>query len=96
MEGVVFKYFENYDFVILKWILENKVGILFIIKRFFLELKKYVGGCVMVIDVDRLILFLGGSCGFIKVKIEFIEDFGIFLEMVVVIVKEELEDFDYY
>lgn len=32
-EGVAFKHPENYDLATLKWILENKTGISFIIKR---------------------------------------------------------------
>ena len=32
-EGVAFKHPENYDLATLKWILENKAGISFIIKR---------------------------------------------------------------
>nr|2D9B_A Chain A, General transcription factor II-I [Homo sapiens] len=43
-EGVAFKHPENYDLATLKWILENKAGISFIIKRPFLEPKKHVGG----------------------------------------------------
>nr|AIW68596.1 GTF2I-RARA fusion protein [Homo sapiens] len=41
-EGVAFKHPENYDLATLKWILENKAGISFIIKRPFLEPKKHV------------------------------------------------------
>ncbi|KAM7147157.1 general transcription factor II-I isoform 7-T7 [Molossus nigricans] len=42
-EGVAFKHPENYDLATLKWILENKAGISFIIKRPFLEPKKHLG-----------------------------------------------------
>uniref|UniRef100_A0A2K5LML1 Ral transcription factor IIi n=1 Tax=Cercocebus atys TaxID=9531 RepID=A0A2K5LML1_CERAT len=86
----------NCDLATLKWILENKAGISFIIKRPFLEPKKHLGGRVMVTDADRSILSPGGSCGPIKVKTEPTEDSGISLEMAAVTVKEESEDPDYY
>ncbi|XP_010617349.1 general transcription factor II-I isoform X9 [Fukomys damarensis] len=95
-EGVTFKHPENYDLATLKWILENKAGISFIIKRPFLEPKKHLGGRVMVTDSERSILSPGGSCGPIKVKTEPTEDSGISLEMAAVTVKEESEDPDYY
>uniref|UniRef100_A0A2R8MPS7 General transcription factor II-I n=2 Tax=Callithrix jacchus TaxID=9483 RepID=A0A2R8MPS7_CALJA len=95
-EGVAFKHPENYDLATLKWILENKAGISFIIKRPFLEPKKHLGGRVMLTDADRSILSPGGSCGPIKVKTEPTEDSGISLEMAAVTVKEESEDPDYY
>ncbi|CAH7251245.1 Gtf2i [Phodopus roborovskii] len=41
-EGVAFKHPEHYDLATLKWILENKAGISFIIKRPFLEPKKHL------------------------------------------------------
>ncbi|XP_048225442.1 general transcription factor II-I isoform X3 [Perognathus longimembris pacificus] len=95
-EGVAFQHPENYDLATLKWILENKAGISFIIKRPFLEPKKHLGGRVMVPDAERSILSPGGSCGPIKVKMEPTEDSGISLEMAAVTVKEESEDPDYY
>uniref|UniRef100_A0A8D0Q0H0 General transcription factor II-I n=4 Tax=Sus scrofa TaxID=9823 RepID=A0A8D0Q0H0_PIG len=95
-EGVAFKHPENYDLATLKWILENKAGISFIIKRPFLEPKKHLGGRVMVTDTERSMLSPGGSCGPIKVKTEPTEDSGISLEMAAVTVKEESEDPDYY
>ncbi|XP_023511267.1 general transcription factor II-I isoform X4 [Equus asinus] len=95
-EGVAFKHPENYDLATLKWILENKAGISFIIKRPFLEPKKHLGGRVMVTDAERSMLSPGGSCGPIKVKTEPTEDSGISLEMAAVTVKEESEDPDYY
>ncbi|XP_055993684.1 general transcription factor II-I isoform X7 [Sorex fumeus] len=95
-EGVTFKHPENYDLATLKWILENKTGISFIIKRPFLEPKKHLGGRVMVPDAERSMLSAGGSCGPIKVKTEPTEDSGISLEMAAVTVKEESEDPDYY
>ncbi|XP_036897645.1 general transcription factor II-I-like isoform X5 [Sturnira hondurensis] len=95
-EGVAFKHPENYDLATLKWILENKAGISFIIKRPFLEPKKHLGGRVMVTDGERSMLSASGSCGSIKVKTEPTEDSGISLEMAAVTVKEESEDPDYY
>ncbi|XP_028725959.1 general transcription factor II-I isoform X16 [Peromyscus maniculatus bairdii] len=95
-EGVAFKHPEHYDLATLKWILENKAGISFIIKRPFLEPKKHLGGRVMASDPERTILSPGGSCGPIKVKTEPTEDSGISLEMAAVTVKEESEDPDYY
>ncbi|XP_023570238.1 general transcription factor II-I isoform X2 [Octodon degus] len=95
-EGVAFKHPENYDLATLKWILENKAGISFIIKRPFLEPKKHLGGRAMVTDTERSILSPSGSCGPIKVKTEPTEDSGISLEMAAVTVKEESEDPDYY
>ncbi|XP_065780869.1 general transcription factor II-I isoform X1 [Muntiacus reevesi] len=95
-EGVAFKHPENYDLATLKWILENKAGISFIIKRPFLEPKKHLGGRVMVTDAERSMLSPSGSCGPVKVKTEPTEDSGISLEMAAVTVKEESEDPDYY
>ncbi|XP_060238228.1 general transcription factor II-I isoform X8 [Meriones unguiculatus] len=73
-EGVAFKHPEHYDLATLKWILENKAGISFIIKRPFLEPKKHLGGRVMAADAERPLLSPGGSCGPIKVKTEPTED----------------------
>uniref|UniRef100_A0A674JKM1 General transcription factor II-I n=1 Tax=Terrapene triunguis TaxID=2587831 RepID=A0A674JKM1_9SAUR len=42
-EGLAFKHPANYDVTTLKWILENKSGISFVIKRPFLEPKKHLG-----------------------------------------------------
>ncbi|XP_013206097.1 general transcription factor II-I isoform X11 [Microtus ochrogaster] len=73
-EGIAFKHPEHYDLATLKWILENKAGISFIIKRPFLEPKKLLGGRMMASDTERTILSPGGSCGPIKVKTEPTED----------------------
>ncbi|XP_040587353.1 general transcription factor II-I isoform X10 [Mesocricetus auratus] len=73
-EGVAFKHPEHYDLATLKWILENKAGISFIIKRPFLEPKKHLGGRVMASETERTILSPSGSCGPIKVKTEPTED----------------------
>uniref|UniRef100_Q9ESZ8-5 Isoform 5 of General transcription factor II-I n=1 Tax=Mus musculus TaxID=10090 RepID=Q9ESZ8-5 len=95
-EGVAFKHPEHYDLATLKWILENKAGISFIIKRPFLEPKKHLGGRVLAAEAERSMLSPSGSCGPIKVKTEPTEDSGISLEMAAVTVKEESEDPDYY
>ncbi|XP_060115626.1 general transcription factor II-I-like [Heteronotia binoei] len=42
-EGLSFKHPSSYDATVLKWILENKSGISFVIKRPFLEPKKHLG-----------------------------------------------------
>ncbi|XP_038614833.1 general transcription factor II-I isoform X2 [Tachyglossus aculeatus] len=94
-EGVTFKHPANYDASTLKWILENKSGISFIIKRPFLEPKKQLGGRVTGPDSERSIIAPGGSCA-VKVKTEPAEDSGLSLEMAAVTVKEESEDPDYY
>ncbi|XP_054857128.1 general transcription factor II-I isoform X8 [Eublepharis macularius] len=89
-EGLAFKHPGSYDATTLKWILENKSGISFIIKRPFLEPKKQLGPRMG--DASHTITSPGGSCPPIQVKTEPSEDSG--LEMVTV--KEESEDPDYY
>ncbi|NXF68374.1 GTF2I factor, partial [Ciccaba nigrolineata] len=93
-EGLAFKHPANYDVSTLKWILENKSGISFIIKRPFLEPKKHLGAHMT--DPSHSILPPGGSCPPIQVKTEPNEDSGISLEMATVTVKEESDDPDYY
>ncbi|XP_077168482.1 general transcription factor II-I isoform X6 [Paroedura picta] len=89
-EGLAFKHPASYDATTLKWILENKSGISFIIKRPFLEPKKHLGPRLG--DASHTITSPSGSCIPIQVKTEPSEDSG--LEMVTV--KEESEDPDYY
>ncbi|NXC43812.1 GTF2I factor, partial [Penelope pileata] len=93
-EGLAFKHPANYDVSTLKWILENKSGISFIIKRPFLEPKKHLGAHMT--DPSHSIVPPGGSCPHIQVKTEPSEDSGIALEMSTVTVKEESDDPDYY
>ncbi|KAM6048899.1 general transcription factor II-I isoform 4-T6 [Theristicus caerulescens] len=93
-EGLAFKHPSNYDVSTLKWILENKSGISFIIKRPFLEPKKHLGAHMT--DPSHSIIPPGGSCPPIQVKTEPNEDSGISLEMATVAVKEESDDPDYY
>ncbi|XP_060124346.1 general transcription factor II-I isoform X2 [Zootoca vivipara] len=89
-EGLAFKHPTNYDVTTLKWILENKSSISFVIKRPFLEPKKHLGP--RMTDSSHTVISPGGSCTAIQVKTEPSEDSG--LEMVTV--KEESEDPDYY
>ncbi|XP_061211442.1 general transcription factor II-I isoform X4 [Neopsephotus bourkii] len=93
-EGLAFKHPANYDVSTLKWILENKSGISFIIKRPFLEPKKHLGAAVT--DPSQSVIPPGGSCSPVKVKTEPNEDSGISLEISTVTVKEEPDDPDYY
>ncbi|XP_040506513.1 general transcription factor II-I isoform X4 [Gallus gallus] len=93
-EGLAFMHPANYDVSTLKWILEHKSGISFIIKRPFLEPKKHPGAHVT--DPSQSIIPPGGSCPPVQVKTEPSEDSGISLEMSTVTVKEEPEDPDYY
>uniref|UniRef100_A0A8C2T6I5 Ral transcription factor IIi n=1 Tax=Coturnix japonica TaxID=93934 RepID=A0A8C2T6I5_COTJA len=92
-EGLAFMHPANYDVSTLKWILENKSGISFIIKR--------------LMHLNGLFLLSRGfsyclcsvcfcSCSPVQVKTEPCEDSGISLEMSTVTVKEEPEDPDYY
>ncbi|NXL88334.1 GTF2I factor, partial [Alectura lathami] len=92
-KGLAFKHPAHYDASTLKWILENKSGISFIIKRPFLEPKKHLGAHVT--DSSHSVIPPGGSCP-IQVKMEPNEDSGVSLEMTTVTVKEESEDPDYY
>ncbi|NWX78558.1 GTF2I factor, partial [Alca torda] len=92
-EGLAFKHPANYDVSTLKWILENKSRISFIIKRPFLEPKKHLGAHMA--DPSHSVIPPGGSCP-IQVKTEPNEDSGISLEMTTGTVKEESDDPDYY
>ncbi|XP_062945658.1 general transcription factor II-I repeat domain-containing protein 2B isoform X2 [Cynocephalus volans] len=73
-EGVAFQHPENYDLVTLKWILENKAEISFVINRPFLGPESQLGGHVMVTDAERSIILPNESCGPINVKTEPVED----------------------
>ncbi|XP_053130856.1 general transcription factor II-I isoform X4 [Hemicordylus capensis] len=72
-EGLAFKHPTNYDATTLKWILENKSGISFVIKRPFLEPKKHLGP--RMTDTSHTITSSSGSCP-IQVKTEPSEDSG--------------------
>ncbi|XP_053941377.1 general transcription factor II-I [Cuculus canorus] len=93
-EGLEFKHPANYNVSTLEWILENKSGISFIIKRPFLEPKKHLGAHMT--DPSHSIIPPGGSCPPIQVKTEPNEDSGISLEVTTVTVKKESDDPDYY
>ncbi|XP_032563718.1 general transcription factor II-I isoform X18 [Chiroxiphia lanceolata] len=93
-KGLAFKNPANYDVSTLKWILENKSGISFIIKRPFLEPEEHIGAHMT--DASHSVIPLGGSCPPIKVKMEPSGDSGISLEMATVPVKGESDDPDYH
>ncbi|XP_033924629.1 general transcription factor II-I isoform X2 [Melopsittacus undulatus] len=92
--GLPFKHPANYDVSTLKWILEHKSRISFIIKRPFLEPKKHLGAAVT--DPSQSVIPPGGSFTPVKVKTEPNEDSEISPEMSKVTVKEEPDDSDYY
>ncbi|XP_014652028.1 PREDICTED: general transcription factor II-I repeat domain-containing protein 2 isoform X1 [Ceratotherium simum simum] len=95
-EGVAFQHPENYDLATLKWILENKAGISFIINRPFLGPGNQLGGPVVVTDAERSMTSPSESCGPISVKTEPMEDSGISVEASAVSVKKESDDPNYY
>ncbi|XP_035876739.1 general transcription factor II-I repeat domain-containing protein 2B isoform X3 [Phyllostomus discolor] len=95
-EGVAFQHPENYDLVTLKWILENKAGISFIINRPFLGPADQRGGLGAVTDAERSGPSPSESCGPVHVKTEPMEDSGIPLKAAAVSVKKESEDPNYY
>uniref|UniRef100_A0A8I3VW15 General transcription factor II-I repeat domain-containing protein 2B n=1 Tax=Callithrix jacchus TaxID=9483 RepID=A0A8I3VW15_CALJA len=55
-EGVAFQHPENYDLATLKWILENKAGISFIINSWCVSFYFCTGGREMVTDAERSIV----------------------------------------
>ncbi|XP_058424917.1 general transcription factor II-I repeat domain-containing protein 2 isoform X2 [Diceros bicornis minor] len=95
-EGVAFQHPENYDLATLKWILENKAGISFIINRPFLGPGNQLGEPVVVTDAKRSMTSPSESCGPISVKTEPMEDSGISVEASAVSVKKESDDPNYY
>ncbi|XP_012597643.2 general transcription factor II-I repeat domain-containing protein 2B isoform X1 [Microcebus murinus] len=95
-EGVAFQHPENYDLATLKWILENKAGISFIINRPFLVPESQLGGPATGTDAERSVVSPSESCGPINVKTEPMEDSGISLKAAAVSVKKESEDPNYY
>ncbi|XP_057603550.1 general transcription factor II-I repeat domain-containing protein 2 isoform X2 [Hippopotamus amphibius kiboko] len=95
-EGVPFQHPENYDLATLKWILENKAGISFIINRPFLCPANQLCGPGVVTDAERSVTSPSESCAPISVKTEPMEDSGISLKAAVVSVKKESEDPNYY
>ncbi|XP_019777579.2 general transcription factor II-I repeat domain-containing protein 2 isoform X3 [Tursiops truncatus] len=95
-EGVPFQHPENYDLATLKWILENKAGISFLINRPFLSPVSQLGGPGLVTDAERSVTSPSESCAPISVKTEPMEDSGISPKATVMSVKEESEDPNYY
>ncbi|XP_054549573.1 general transcription factor II-I repeat domain-containing protein 2B isoform X2 [Talpa occidentalis] len=95
-EGVAFQHPENYDLATLKWILENKAGISFIINRPFLGPASPIGGPGMVKGAEGSVTSPSESGGPISVKTEPMEDSGVSLKVTAVSVKEESEDPNYY
>ncbi|KAM9058442.1 general transcription factor II-I repeat domain-containing protein 2 isoform 3-T3 [Megaptera novaeangliae] len=95
-EGVPFQHPENYDLATLKWILENKAGISFLINRPFLGPVNQLGGPGVVTDAERSVTSPSESCAPINVKTEPMEDSGISPKATVMSVKKESEDPNYY
>ncbi|XP_001494185.1 general transcription factor II-I repeat domain-containing protein 2 isoform X1 [Equus przewalskii] len=95
-EGVTFQHPENYDLATLKWILEKKAGISFVINRPFLGPANQLGGPVVVTDAERSMTSPSESCGSINVKTEPMEDSGISVKAAAVSVKKESDDPNYY
>ncbi|XP_067562052.1 general transcription factor II-I repeat domain-containing protein 2 isoform X3 [Pseudorca crassidens] len=73
-EGVPFQHPENYDLATLKWILENKAGISFLINRPFLGPVSQLGVPGLVTDAERSVTSPSESCAPISVKTEPMED----------------------
>nr|XP_030727814.1 general transcription factor II-I repeat domain-containing protein 2 isoform X2 [Globicephala melas] len=95
-EGVPFQHPENYDLATLKWILENKAGISFLINRPFLGPVSQLGVPGLVTDAERSVTSPSESCAPISVKTEPMEDSGISPKATVMSVKKESEDPNYY
>ncbi|XP_036682854.1 general transcription factor II-I repeat domain-containing protein 2 isoform X2 [Balaenoptera musculus] len=95
-EGVPFQHPENYDLATLKWILENKAGISFLINRPFLGPVNQLGGPGVVTDAERSVTSPSESCAPVNVKTEPMEDSGISPKATVMSVKKESEDPNYY
>ncbi|XP_032286838.1 general transcription factor II-I repeat domain-containing protein 2B isoform X5 [Phoca vitulina] len=95
-EGMAFQHPENYGLATLKWILENKAGISFVINRPFLGPASQLGGPVVAADAKRSVTSPSESCGPISVKTEPMEDTGMAVKEGAVSVKKESEDPNYY
>ncbi|XP_076416705.1 general transcription factor II-I repeat domain-containing protein 2 isoform X3 [Peromyscus maniculatus bairdii] len=94
-EGLAFQHPDNYSLATLRWILENKAGISFIINRPFLGAESQLGGLGMATGAQRLTLPPNDSCGPISVKTEPMEDSGTSPKAAAVLVKTESEDPNY-
>ncbi|XP_066130712.1 general transcription factor II-I repeat domain-containing protein 2 isoform X3 [Saccopteryx bilineata] len=108
-EGIAFQHPENYDLATLRWILENKEGISFIINRPFLGPANQRGGPRVATDAERSVSLPNESGGPVHVKTEPMEDSGAYtnasrsqylagipLKAASVSVKKESEDPNYY
>ncbi|XP_006889845.1 PREDICTED: general transcription factor II-I repeat domain-containing protein 2-like [Elephantulus edwardii] len=95
-EGVALKHPKNYSLTTLKWILENKAGISFVVNRPFREPRDPPGSHGMVTEAERAAISPGESCGPTRVKTEPTEDSGVPLKTAAVSVKKESEDPNYY
>ncbi|XP_057621957.1 general transcription factor II-I repeat domain-containing protein 2 isoform X3 [Chionomys nivalis] len=94
-EGLAFQHPDNYSPETLRWILENKAGISFVINRPFRGAESQLGGLGMLTDAERLALPPNDSCGPISVKTEPMEDSGTSPKAAAVLVKTESEDPSY-
>ncbi|GAB1290249.1 General transcription factor II-I repeat domain-containing protein 2 [Apodemus speciosus] len=94
-EGLAFQHPDNYSLASLKWILENKAGISFIIKRPFLGAESQLGGLGIVTDDGRPAVPPNDSYGPVSVKTEPMEDSGTSPKAAAVLIKTELEDPNY-
>ncbi|KAL6087635.1 hypothetical protein STEG23_035379, partial [Scotinomys teguina] len=93
-EGLAFQHPDSYSLATLRWILENKAGISFIINRPFLGAESQLGGLGMVTRAERPTL-PDDSYGPISVKTEPVEDSGTSPEAAAVLIKTESEDPNY-
>ncbi|XP_006859905.1 PREDICTED: general transcription factor II-I repeat domain-containing protein 2-like [Chrysochloris asiatica] len=95
-EGVAFKHPQNYDLATLKWILENKAGISFIISRHFQDPVDQPGHHMEVAGTGRTAQSPSESCDPNRVKAEPMDDSGTSPKAVDASVKKESEDPNYY
>ncbi|XP_055462201.1 general transcription factor II-I repeat domain-containing protein 2 [Psammomys obesus] len=95
-EGLAFQHPDKYSPATLKWILENKAGISFVVNRPFLGADSQLAGLGMVTGAERPAPAPNASCGPISVKTEPMEDSGTSPKAVAVLVKTESEDPNYY
>ncbi|XP_039588828.1 general transcription factor II-I [Passer montanus] len=93
-EGVTVKHPSNYDLSTLKWILENKSEISFIINRPILEPKKQIEA--ELTDPSPSVIPPCESCPPVNVKTEPSKDSGISSKMSTVTMKQERDDPNYY
>nr|XP_048289733.1 general transcription factor II-I repeat domain-containing protein 2 isoform X3 [Myodes glareolus] len=95
-EGLAFQHPDNYSPETLRWILENKAGISFVVNRPFRGAESHLDGLGMLTDAERLARPPNDSCGPISVKTEPMEDSGTSPKAAAILVKTESEDPNYY